>query len=93
VSVIGPWESEPSGSSGEESSSTPQQDDTPPADPIIKPEQEVVSRPVRGRAETAPSGDYFGFTFGFEEEEDNKEKSDVDEPSREDTSDVLVRIF
>ncbi|CCO35840.1 SCF E3 ubiquitin ligase complex F-box protein grrA AltName: Full=F-box and leucine-rich repeat protein grrA [Rhizoctonia solani AG-1 IB] len=91
VSVIGPWEIEPSGSSGEESSSTPQQDDTPPADPIIKAEQEVVSRPVRGRAETAPSGDYFGFTFGFEEEEDNKKKSDVDEPSREDTSDVLVQ--
>ncbi|KDN36474.1 hypothetical protein RSAG8_10812, partial [Rhizoctonia solani AG-8 WAC10335] len=64
VSVVGPWESEPSGSSGN-GSSTPQQDDTPPADPILKAEHEVVSRPVRGRAETAPTGDYFGFTFGF----------------------------
>ncbi|CAE6490812.1 unnamed protein product [Rhizoctonia solani] len=89
VSVVGPWES-PSGSSDNDSS-TPQQDDTPPANPILKPEQEVVSRPVRGRAETAPAGDYFGFTFGFEDDEEDKEKPESDEPSREDSSDVLVQ--
>ncbi|KAG9073939.1 hypothetical protein FRC06_011057, partial [Ceratobasidium sp. 370] len=51
---------------------------------------EVVTRPVRGRAETAPAapttpvvvGDYFG--FGFEAEE-----TESDEPSREDSSDVV----
>ncbi|CAE6446800.1 unnamed protein product [Rhizoctonia solani] len=91
VPVMGPWESGSSGSSGEESSSTPQPDDTPPADPSAKIEQEVVSRPVRGRADTAPTGDYFGFTFGFEDEGEDREKPDVDEPSREDTSDVLVQ--
>ncbi|KAG8756924.1 hypothetical protein FRC11_004922 [Ceratobasidium sp. 423] len=93
VSVVGPWESEssePSGSSGDDSS-TPQQDDTPPANPIPKLEQEVVPRPVRGRAETAPTGDYFGFTFGFEDDEEDKEKPESDEPSREDSSDVLVQ--
>ncbi|KAG8713619.1 hypothetical protein FRC09_018520 [Ceratobasidium sp. 395] len=43
---------------------------------------EIVSRPVRGRAETAPVvvGDYFGFGFEVERE---------DEPSREDASDVV----
>ncbi|KAJ1301827.1 hypothetical protein OPQ81_009055 [Rhizoctonia solani] len=89
VSVLGSWEGEPNGSSGDDSS-TPQQDDTPPADPVPKAEQEVVSRPVRGRAETAPTGDYFGFTFGFEEDEEDKEKPETEEPSREDSSDVLI---
>ncbi|GAB1524620.1 hypothetical protein RhiTH_007774 [Rhizoctonia solani] len=92
VCVTGAWEGGPSGSSGEDTASTAQQDDAPPAaDPIPKAEQEVVSRPVRGRADTVPTSDYFGFTFGFEDEEEEKEKPDVDEPSREDTSDVLVR--
>ncbi|CAE6480788.1 unnamed protein product, partial [Rhizoctonia solani] len=98
VSVVGPWETGPSGSSDNDSS-TPQQDDTPPANPnpnpIPKPEHEhdheVLTRPVRGRAETAPTGDYFGFTFGFEDPEEDKEKQESDEPSREDSSDVLIR--
>ncbi|KAH7320332.1 hypothetical protein B0J17DRAFT_685738 [Rhizoctonia solani] len=89
VSVVGPWENEPTGSDND--SSTPQQDDTPPAHPIPKPEQEVLTRPVRGRAETAPTGDYFGFTFGFEDADEDKEKQESDEPSREDSSDVLIR--
>ncbi|CAE6479295.1 hypothetical protein ACGC1H_006811 [Rhizoctonia solani] len=89
VSVVGPWESEPSASNSE--SSTPQQDDTPPASTIPKAEREVVSRPVRGRAVTAPTGDYFGFTFGFEDDEADKEKLETDEPSREDSSDVLIQ--
>ncbi|KAG9087821.1 hypothetical protein FRC07_012731, partial [Ceratobasidium sp. 392] len=47
--------------------------------------QEVLTRPVRGRAETAPVvvGDYSGFRFDVERE---------DEPSREDASDVLQMI-
>ncbi|EUC60795.1 LRR protein [Rhizoctonia solani AG-3 Rhs1AP] len=90
VSVVGPWESEPSASNSE--SSTPQQDDTPPASTTIpKAAHEVVSRPVRGRAVTAPTGDYFGFTFGFEDDEADKEKLETDEPSREDSSDVLIQ--